>query len=126
MNGGIRSLDEAAAQLERVDAVMIGRAAYDDPFVFADVDRRFFADPRPVPDRFEVALRYGEYAARFLASAAGPLLWPRPPRPRPVHGSARRPRFRRLLTGPQASGSATEIAARAVAAVQRAQSARAS
>ena len=128
INGGIRSLDEAAAQLERVDAVMIGRAAYDDPFVFADVDRRFFADPRPVPDRFEVALRYGEYAARFLASA---------PRAR-LSGLARHVlglftgqpgarEFRRLLTGPlAATGSPTEIMARAVAAVQRAQSARAS
>ena len=126
INGGIRSLDLAAQQLEHVDAVMIGRAAYDDPYLFAAVDRRFFADPAPVPDRFEVALRYGEYAQRFLATA---------PRAR-LSGLARHVlglftgqpgarEFRRLLTG-QAPGTPTEVMARAVAAVQRAQPARAS
>ncbi len=69
INGGVRSLDAAAEHLGRVDAVMIGRAAYDDPYLFADVDRRFFADPREVPGRVEVALRYGEYAERVLAGA---------------------------------------------------------
>jgi tRNA-dihydrouridine synthase A len=42
INGGFTALDAAAAQLDYVDGVMIGRAAYRDPFVLADVDRRFF------------------------------------------------------------------------------------
>lgn len=67
LNGGVRSLDAAAEQLERgVDAVMIGRAVYDDPFVFAGVDRRFFGEPEAPPDRFEVMRRYGEYVDAWV------------------------------------------------------------
>jgi tRNA-dihydrouridine synthase A len=42
INGGIQDLDEAEAHLERVGGCMIGRAAWDDPFIFSDSDRRFF------------------------------------------------------------------------------------
>ncbi|MCB1488224.1 MAG: tRNA dihydrouridine(20/20a) synthase DusA [Bauldia sp.] len=42
INGGIHSLDEAAAQLDHVDGVMLGRAAYHTPAILLDVDRRFF------------------------------------------------------------------------------------
>ena len=45
INGGIRDLDTAAAHLEHVDAVMIGRAAWDTPFMFAEVDQRFWGAP---------------------------------------------------------------------------------
>ena len=43
INGGFKTLDQAKAQLDHVDAVMIGRAAYDTPFMFATADRDFFA-----------------------------------------------------------------------------------
>jgi tRNA-dihydrouridine synthase A len=42
INGGITSLDAAAEHLRHVDGVMMGREAYHNPFVLADVDRRFF------------------------------------------------------------------------------------
>lgn len=45
INGGILNLDQAAVHLEHVDAVMIGRAAYDTPFLFAEADSRFYGDP---------------------------------------------------------------------------------
>src|SRR5690606_34139204 len=38
INGGITSLDEAAAHLASVDGVMIGRAAYQNPWLLADAD----------------------------------------------------------------------------------------
>jgi tRNA-dihydrouridine synthase A len=53
-NGGVRDLDLAAEMLASVDAVMIGRAAYETPMRFATVDRRFFGDPAPVPSLREV------------------------------------------------------------------------
>ncbi len=62
LNGGLRTLDEAAHALEQVDGVMIGRAAYHDPYLLAEVDRRFFADRRPAPARHEVLRRYVAYA----------------------------------------------------------------
>jgi tRNA-dihydrouridine synthase A len=42
INGGILTLDQAQEQLQYVDAVMIGRAAYDSPYLFAEADRRFY------------------------------------------------------------------------------------
>jgi tRNA-dihydrouridine synthase A len=47
LNGGILTLDEAEAQRAHVDAVMIGRAAYDTPMIFAEADRRFFGEAGP-------------------------------------------------------------------------------
>src|SRR6266581_1572429 len=44
VNGGIASLDEAEMHLAHVDGVMIGRAAYQDPALLADVDARFFGE----------------------------------------------------------------------------------
>ena len=40
INGGFTQLDQVKAQLQQVDAVMIGRAAYDNPYLFATVDSR--------------------------------------------------------------------------------------
>lgn len=57
INGGIRSLAVAATHLEQVDGVMIGRAAYDDPFLFATADQAFFEDPGPTPTRRQVLER---------------------------------------------------------------------
>ncbi len=44
INGGFTTLEQAKAQLELVDAVMIGRAAYDNPYLFATADREVFGD----------------------------------------------------------------------------------
>jgi tRNA-dihydrouridine synthase A len=51
INGGLRTLDGIAAQLEHCDGVMIGRAAYDDPWLFATVDSRFYGAQDPIHDR---------------------------------------------------------------------------
>ena len=45
LNGGIQTLDEAAAHLGHVDGVMLGRAAYQNPAQLAEIDARFFGDP---------------------------------------------------------------------------------
>lgn len=42
MNGGITSLDQAEEMLKHVDGVMMGREAYHNPYILADVDKRFF------------------------------------------------------------------------------------
>lgn len=66
INGGILDLDSAAAQLAHVDAVMIGRAAYDDPWRFADADRRFFASAWAPTSRAAVAEAMIDYADDHL------------------------------------------------------------
>jgi tRNA-dihydrouridine synthase A len=42
LNGGITSLDQAEALLKNVDGVMLGREAYQKPYLLADVDNRIF------------------------------------------------------------------------------------
>ena len=42
INGGVTSLSQIADHLHSVDAVMIGRAAYDQPWLFSTVDSVFF------------------------------------------------------------------------------------
>ncbi len=54
INGGFRDLDAVRAQLGRVDGVMIGRAAYENPFLFATVDGDFYGETAPPPTRREV------------------------------------------------------------------------
>jgi tRNA-dihydrouridine synthase A len=49
INGGIQTLAQAQDHLRFVDAVMIGRAAYDNPFVFATVDRMVYGEDSEVP-----------------------------------------------------------------------------
>ncbi len=68
INGGITDLDAAAAHLERVDGVMMGRAAYQDPFLLADADRRLYGDPRPGRERAQVAADYLAYAESRVAA----------------------------------------------------------
>ncbi len=67
VNGGITTLDQAEAFLaEGLDGVMIGRAAYHEPYeVLAGADARIFGG-QPAPDRFEVVERMRPYIARHL------------------------------------------------------------
>ena len=50
INGGLHSLAEAEAQLGHVDGVMLGRLAYHEPEILAEVDRRFFGRGLAAPD----------------------------------------------------------------------------
>ncbi len=66
LNGGITNLDEAAQHLAHVDGVMLGRAAYQTPYLLAEVDRRFFGCQEPVAARAEVLEALMDYTARHL------------------------------------------------------------
>ncbi len=48
VNGGILDLDQTEEHLKHVDGVMIGRAAYNQPEMFAEADSRIFGEP-PTP-----------------------------------------------------------------------------
>jgi len=54
LNGGVMSLDEARMHLDDFDGVMIGRAAYHDPYQLAHADRLLFGDEHAIPTRHEV------------------------------------------------------------------------
>jgi tRNA-dihydrouridine synthase A len=69
VNGGITSLDQAEAFLEQgMDGVMIGRAAYHEPWAaLGDVDRRVFGGGLS-RDPYEVVDAMRPYIARHLAA----------------------------------------------------------
>ena len=53
LNGGVKTLSEVQMHLTHVDAVMLGRAAYETPFVLAQTDALFY-HAEHVPTRLEV------------------------------------------------------------------------
>jgi tRNA-dihydrouridine synthase A len=63
VNGGVHTLDEAAAMLARCDGVMFGRAAYARPLMFAAADRRFYASALGAPSLDEILSGYLDYLA---------------------------------------------------------------
>ncbi|NOD82957.1 tRNA dihydrouridine(20/20a) synthase DusA [Ruegeria sp. HKCCD6119] len=69
INGGINTLDEAAAHLEAgLDGVMIGRAAYHQPGdVLSDADRRIFGTGT-TRDPFAIVQHMVPYVERHLAN----------------------------------------------------------
>jgi tRNA-dihydrouridine synthase A len=67
VNGGIGSFGEATEHLTHVDGVMLGRAAYQDPYLLAEVDQRLFGEGEPAPSRLDVLDRFMPYAERELA-----------------------------------------------------------
>ncbi len=67
INGGITSLGQAEKQLAFVDGVMIGREAYQNPWILAEADRRIFGDTSPAPDRREVIERLLPYAESMVS-----------------------------------------------------------
>ena len=71
VNGGVKSGDEIEQHLGAVDGVMVGRAAYHQPWDLAGWDERFFGAPSPTLSRDEVEDAMVEYMAR-LASAGEP------------------------------------------------------
>ena len=72
INGGITSLDEAEAHLRQVDGVGLGRSAYQNPYLLANVDSRLFGAQAAAPSRRKVIEALVPYAERHL-SAGGRL-----------------------------------------------------
>ncbi len=71
INGGFTGTDQAMEALQRVDGVMLGRAAYHDPYVLAKLDCAISGSEQAI-DRHEVASRMWRYAAREV-EAGTPL-----------------------------------------------------
>ncbi len=61
-NGGILELAAIREHLRHVDAVMLGRAAYDNPYLFATVDQAVFQEIAPPPTRRQIVERMVPYA----------------------------------------------------------------
>ena len=66
INGGITDLDQAEEHLRQVDGAMIGRAAYHDPYLLAQVDRRFYHDDAPPKSRQQLVHELLPYVEQQL------------------------------------------------------------
>ena len=67
LNGGIADLEQAAAHIEHVDGVMMGRAAYQEPWRLLEVDRALFGQRPPFASVGEAAQALVPYIERELA-----------------------------------------------------------
>jgi tRNA-dihydrouridine synthase A len=121
VNGGIASLVEASGHLEHVDGVMLGRAAYQDPYLLAGVDQDVFAAEDAPLTRLEVL-------DAFMAYAGGELVRGTPLNQMTrhilglFHGQPRARAFRRVLAErAHLDGAGLEVleAAREVVAARR-------
>ena len=70
INGGIETLDAAEAHLRHVSGVMLGRAAYHNPALLAEVDARVFGEATRPFDLATVMMAMAEYAERELVAGA--------------------------------------------------------
>ena len=66
-NGGLTSVDQLAEQLAHVDGVMVGRAAYQDPWLMAEAERRFMGEHPEALGRREAVEAYMAYMEAELA-----------------------------------------------------------
>ena len=66
INGGIETLAASVEHLAHVDGVMLGRAAYQNPYVLADVDRMFFNPNAHVASRSQVLGALVPYAEAHI------------------------------------------------------------
>ncbi|HLM43433.1 MAG TPA: tRNA dihydrouridine(20/20a) synthase DusA, partial [Myxococcaceae bacterium] len=74
LNGGVKSLEDARAHLEWADGVMIGREAYQNPYMLAQADALIFGEQHPAPTRRQVVEALMPYVEELL-SRGGHLSW---------------------------------------------------
>lgn len=68
INGGITTLEQAQHQLNYVDGVMIGRAAYQTPNILATIDQLFYDDQQETVSQHEILEQYIYYMERQLSN----------------------------------------------------------
>ena len=61
INGGIKSISEAKNHLNYVDGVMLGRAAYDDPFMLSEIDSEIYSKAKTDISRKDLLSEYLDY-----------------------------------------------------------------
>ena len=74
INGGVKTNEEAAAHLQHVDGVMVGREAYHNPMVMAAWDRLFYGSTQPEICHGELVRRLYVYAQEQLDAGRGTML----------------------------------------------------
>ena len=68
INGGIATLAECDEHLTHVDGVMLGRAAYQEPYLLSEVDQRYFGSNDAVISRADAIRLLIPYAESHIAN----------------------------------------------------------
>ena len=66
INGGIKNIHDSLSHLEKVDGVMIGRAAYDNPFMLRDIENKFYKTNTSINSKKEILNLYLEYVEKQM------------------------------------------------------------
>lgn len=72
INGEIKELHQAKTQLKHVDGVMIGRAAYENMFIFSEADEQFFGAEKSNVSREEVVEKSLQYLETEMKKSTKP------------------------------------------------------
>ena len=64
LNGGVKTLEEAQAEARGLDGVMLGRAAYHNPWILRDIDEMFYGGPGFTSAREDIVADLIDYAER--------------------------------------------------------------
>lgn len=67
LNGGIKTLEECQQHLQTFDGVMLGREAYHNPYLLAQVDQQLFGGTQVPLSRAEALARMRPYIERHIA-----------------------------------------------------------
>ncbi len=70
VNGGVKTLAETKEHLQFLDGVMMGREAYQNPYILAEVDQQIFGLDKPVKKRTQVVEEMYPYIEQQLAQGA--------------------------------------------------------
>lgn len=66
INGGFTTQDVIMQQYQFVDGVMIGRAAYQNPYLLAEIDQAVYDIDTPLPSRYEILEKFMAYVQQNL------------------------------------------------------------
>lgn len=66
INGGVKTLDECREHLLHIDGVMVGREAYQNPYILAEVDQLLCSSDKPVLSRDAVLEKFIPYIEKHL------------------------------------------------------------
>lgn len=66
LNGGIKTLEQCQEHLQTFDGVMLGREAYHNPYLLAEVDRELFGGSEPPISRAEALAQLRPYVEAHL------------------------------------------------------------
>ena len=67
INGGLNNFDQMQQQLEHVDGVMLGREAYHNPYIMAEVDNVFYGHEKAIPSRHKIVEDFMPYIEEQLS-----------------------------------------------------------